>query len=404
MTVNSFLAEAMPAQQAGDVLATEAIYRRYAAGLGPADSIEAGQAAAVLYDLGIDLAEQWRIDAAEEVFRRSIALYRIAGNPTMEAAANNRLGIVRLENGWLAEARECFERALALRTQLLAAQDGSDNAVYRGGVLCNLGNAAAAAFDFPAASALFAHAEAALLDAVAHGADRQTADRFLANTRSGAQRSAGRPSTPLDGMFDEATKGVAPDARGCSPWIDALMSEPDPAAVAHHVAATEPGTVGGQVCRGLLAGGFIGDGWLAFDEVAAGEAVASFDAAIELAPDDLAIRLLKARALARWAAACQARWRCLIEAATSRMGREDGEQLVDPVLRRFRGCWQRARESYLQALRVAPHSAATWLEYGCFLREMTSHVEEDAVDAFQRALAIDPGLELARAQLASPEA
>jgi Tfp pilus assembly protein PilF len=398
----------MAALKARDVTAAEEAYRRHAPALVDAagESLDAAaQAAAILYDLGIDLGDQWSLDAAEEVFRRAIALYGEVGDRAMEAAANNRLGILRLENGWLDGARDCFERALALRTGMLAARDGSANAVYRGGVLCNMGNAAAAAFDFPAASALYARAESALVEAIASGADRQTAERFLANTRGGAERSAGRLSTPLDGMFAESTTGAKPEVRGAGRWIDDLAGGADPAAAARQMAAAESGNFRGHMLRGLLAGGFLESGeWLPFDETAARGAVTAFDAAIELAPDDVAARVLKSRALARWAAACQARWRALIQAATDRLGIDEAQALLDPLLRRFRGCWQRARESYQQALRLAPNRARIWLEYGRFLREMTSREEEEALAAFRRALELDPGLQVARAELARPAA
>jgi tetratricopeptide (TPR) repeat protein len=406
MTLQSFLAQATVALKARDVGAAEEAYRRHAPALtGVADrSLDtAAQVAAILYDLGIDLGDEWRLDAAEEVFRRAITLYGEVGDRAMEAAARNRLGILRLEDGWLEGARGCFERALALRSEMLAGRDGPDNAVYRGGVLCNMANTAAAAFDFPAASALYARAESALVDAIASGADRRTAERFLASTRGGAERSAGRPSTPLEGMFAGSTRGARPQARGAGRWIDDLVAGPDPAATARQIAAAEPGTLRAHMMRGLLAGGFLaGDPWPELDEAASGEAVDAFDAAIELAPDDVGARVLKARALAHWAAACQARWRALVQATTLRLGADEGQKLLDPLLRRFRGSWQRARESYQQALRVAPNRASVWLEVGCFLREMTSHAEAEAVAAFRRALSLDPGLQLARAELARP--
>jgi tetratricopeptide (TPR) repeat protein len=408
MAAHSFLVEATAALRARDVYAAEHIYRRHAPVLGGlAGSLDhAGQAAALLYDLGIDLGDEWRIDAAEEVFRRAIVLYAAAGDRAMEAAASNRLGILRLENGWLDEARACFQHALNLRDALLGTHDGSDNAVYRGGVLCNLGNAACAAFDFPTATAYYGQAEAALQGAIAHGADRQTAERFLANTRLGAERSAGRPATTLDEMFGMATQGRPPDGRGADRWIDELVAARDPVAAAHHIAAAEPGTVRAHLCNGLLSGGFLaGPGWAEFHEPAARDALAAFEAAIELAPDDCGARLLKARLLAAWAAACQARSRALSQAVAERFPAEEAQNLVDPVVRRFRGCWQRARESYYQALRIAPGRADAWFEVGVFLREMTSHVEEEAVAAFHRALELDPALEPARAELArAPQA
>jgi tetratricopeptide (TPR) repeat protein len=403
MAAHPFLVEATAALRARDVSAAEHIYRRHAPALGGlAGSIDhAAQAAAILYDLGIDLGDEWRVDAAEEVFRRAIVLYAAAGDRAMEAAASNRLGILRLENGWLDEARACFQHAVNLRDALLVAHDGSDNAVYRGGVPCNLGNTAAAAFDFPSATAYYAQAEAALVDALAHGADRQTAERFLASTRLGAQRSAGRPATTLEDMFGIATQGQPPEGRGAAPWIDALVAASDPVGPAHHIAAAEPGTVRAHLCSGLLAGGFLaGPGWAEFHESAARDALAAFDAAIEIAPDDFAARLLKARLLAGWAAACQARARALTQAVGERFPAEEAQNLVDPVVRRFRGCWQRARESYYQSLRLAPGRADIWLEVGLFLREMTSHQEQEAMAAFHRALELDPALEQARAQLA----
>jgi tetratricopeptide (TPR) repeat protein len=148
----------------------------------------ARQAVPLLFDLGLDLSAAGRRDAAEEVFRHARRLadaHHVAG---LSAATRNQLGILYLDSGRLDDAREALQAAIALRRPRAARLgDGSDEAVYLAGALCNLGHVAREQGARAEAEAHYAESLARLERCAAAGAAPDFVRSYADNARAGLE-------------------------------------------------------------------------------------------------------------------------------------------------------------------------------------------------------------------------
>ncbi|WP_395748688.1 tetratricopeptide repeat protein [Prosthecobacter sp.] len=103
--------------------------------------------AAASYDVGYDCRRDGNVALAETNFRRVQTLLpnvrpsrfkRSMETCSLIAASHNHLGMLCLDTGRPAEARPSFDRAIAIRKELLRLfPKERENKIYLGGALCN---------------------------------------------------------------------------------------------------------------------------------------------------------------------------------------------------------------------------------------------------------------------------
>jgi tetratricopeptide (TPR) repeat protein len=238
--------------------------------------------------------------------------------------------------------------------------------VYLAGTFVNLGNTKLDAWDAAGAAESYASAIARLHAARDAGSRVGALAPFLANAERGAAAAA-----KLAGL---ARPRIGMSSIAAPPRTDAMTSASLRAYIGRPAAALADANVQGELealrLRAMAKGGFLAAGpervpwdWDEHDET-----IDCFDAAIELAPDDLELRRFKARALFRAASVGQASTRAFV-AARDKYAPDVFEELLAVPRRRYTGGAARTSDAYAQALRLAPDDASLHAERDEDLRD-----------------------------------
>jgi tetratricopeptide (TPR) repeat protein len=119
-------------------------------------------------------------------------------------------------------------------------------------------------------------------------------------------------------------------------------------------------------------------------------AIESFDRAILLDPDCFEARLYKGKTLSMACAAAQTRLALLADFAKRRQGTADPERHLRPHYLLYHCYFDRARESFDEAVRIRPDDARPWYEKGTLLADGDPRFENRAGEAFHRAVELEP--------------
>jgi tetratricopeptide (TPR) repeat protein len=148
--------------------------------------------------------------------------------------------------------------------------------------------------------------------------------------------------------------------------------------------------------KGLILGRFLdelgGQEMERFDPDQNDRAVDAFDQAILLRPDFLEARLFKGKTLYWSAHAAMASCNVLAHVTIEAMGAEAAQAYLLPSRALFGGYFNRARESFDEAIRIKPDDSRPWYEKGKLLIDLMEGWEEPASEAFARAGELRPEL------------
>ncbi len=331
----------------------------------------------VVYDLGIDLKDAHRLDAAEEVLRTGHRLAHDAGDAGVEASSANHLGILAMEQGRLVAARRWFETALRLR--VAAAPALTDAAtVYLAGTDANLGKVAADARDLDRAAAHYDAATRRLEEARAAGSHVGALEPFLGNATREAARVAEMRSWTWPSLT-AATLAFPASAKGLtSPEVARWAGKRDEAlarATGETTAAGGDDSTPSQLQRlqAFALGGFLDapDERLAWTEEEHGLTLELFDELLIDAPRDLDLRLAKARVLERGVHAAISHGRALA-GCRDQMAPDVASVALDLPTRQYRAGMVRMKDAFASAEKVAPDGATVTAELASALEHLSA--------------------------------
>ncbi len=319
----------------------------------------------VVYDLGLDLKEAHRLDAAEECLRVGNRLAHDAGDAHLEAATANHLGVLGIEQGRLAFAKRWFETALRLR---VAADPPLTDAatVYLAGTDVNLGNVAADSRQLDEAAAHYEAATKRLEEARSAGSRVPALEPFLANATRGTSRTAEMRSW-LWPPVSAATMALPPSATGLAGAEVSTWAKKRDEALAHAITAKD------ARLQALALGGFLDEAdkhvpWLEEDHHLA---LDLFDELLVDAPADADVRLAKARLIERGAHAARSSGRALA-GLRDKMAPDVASAALDLPARQFRGSLARMQDAFATAAKMAPAPDAVTAEAAAATLGLTS--------------------------------
>ena len=330
-----------------------------------ADPAARARMAPVVYDLGLDLKEAHRLDAAEECLRAGNRLAHEAGDASLEASTANHLGVLGIEQGRLAFARRWFETALRLR---VAAEPALTDAatVYLAGTDVNLGNVAADLRQLEEAAAHYEAATRRLEEARAAGSRVPALEPFLANATRGVSRTAEMrswiwpPLTAATLAMPPSTQGLASAAT--SAWVGRRDE-----ALAQAISAGDPRL------QAFALGGFFDEAgkhapWIEDDHH---QALEIFDELLVDHPADADLRLAKARLIERGAHAARATGRALA-GLRDKMAPDVASAALDLPARQLRGSLSRMQDAFVSAALVAATADSVTAEAAAAVEGLTS--------------------------------